>query len=55
MRHLDIVVPQRWFITEAKARIDHPEDLVFDEGTSGAKKALAAIKRCLVFIEISLN
>lgn len=43
MRHLDIVVPQRWFITEAKARIDHPEDLVFDEGTLGAKKALAAM------------
>ena len=43
MRQLDIVVPQRWFITEAKARIDHPEDLVFDEGTAGAKKALAAM------------
>ena len=43
MRHLDIVVPQRWFITEAKARIDHPEDLVFDEGSVGAKKALAAM------------
>lgn len=43
MRHLDIVVPQRWFITEAKARIDHPEDLVFDEGVAGAKKALAAM------------
>ena len=43
MRHSDIVIPQRWFITEAKARIDHPEDLVFDEGSAGAKRALSAI------------
>jgi Family of unknown function (DUF6267) len=43
MRHLDIVIPQRWFITEAKARIDHPEDLVFEEGSAGAKRALNAL------------
>ena len=43
MRHTDIVIPQSWFITEAKARIDHPEDLVFDEGSAGANRALNAI------------
>ena len=43
MRHSDIIIPQRWFITEAKARIDHPEDLVFEEGSSGAKRALNAL------------
>ena len=43
MRQFEIAVPQRWFITEAKARIDHPEDLVFEEGSSGAKRALNAI------------
>jgi hypothetical protein len=30
-------------LTEAKARIDHPEDLVFEEGSSGAIRALEAI------------
>lgn len=43
MRHHDILIPQRWFITEAKARIDHPEDLVFEEGSAGAKRALNAL------------
>jgi len=43
VRHSDIIIPQRWFITEAKARIDHPEDLVFEEGSSGAKRALNAL------------
>lgn len=28
---------------EAKARIDHPEDLIFDEGSSGATRALDAL------------
>ena len=43
MRHSDIIIPQRWFITEAKARIDHPEDLAFEEGSAGAKRALNAL------------
>lgn len=43
MRHLDIMVPQRWFIAESKARIDHPEDFVFDHGSQGAKQALSAL------------
>ena len=30
-------------LTEAKARIDHPEDLVFEEGSAGAIRALEAI------------
>ena len=30
-------------LTEAKARIDHPEDLVFEEGSSGATRAVEAI------------
>jgi hypothetical protein len=43
MRHSDILIPQRWLITEAKARIDHPEDTVFDEGSAGANRALNAL------------
>ena len=43
MRHLDIIVPASWMLSEAKARIDHPEDLVFDEGSRGAKRALKAM------------
>lgn len=43
MRHLDIMVPQRWLLSEAKARIDHPEDSVFDDGILGAKRALSAL------------
>ena len=43
MRHLDIAIPARWFISEAKVRIDHPEDLVFDEGSAGARRALNAM------------
>lgn len=30
-------------INEAKARIDHPEDLIIDDGVAGAKQALAAM------------
>jgi len=43
VRHADILIPQRWFIAEAKARIDHPEDTVFDEGSAGANRALNAL------------
>jgi len=45
MRHLDIMIPERWMISEAKARIDHPEDLVFDERSAGASKALNAMSQ----------
>lgn len=34
---------QQVMLTEAKARIDHPEDLVFEEGSAGARRALEAI------------
>lgn len=34
---------QQLMLTEAKARIDHPEDLVFEEGSAGARRALEAI------------
>lgn len=37
MKILDIL------LTEAKARIDHPEDLVLDYGAAGAKQALNAL------------
>lgn len=37
MKILDVL------LTEAKARIDHPEDLVLDEGAAGAKRALNAL------------
>lgn len=43
MRHFQIMIPESWFLTEAKARIDHPEDLVFDEGSAGAKRAIAGL------------
>ena len=35
-------------LSEAKARIDHPEDLVFEEGSSGAQRALDAMKHAAV-------
>ncbi len=34
---------QQVMLTEAKARIDHPEDLVFEEGSAGARRALEAM------------
>lgn len=41
MRHSEIMIPTRWLLSESiKARIDHPEDLVFDEAGGGARKAL---------------
>ena len=43
MRHHEILIPHRWLLSEAKARIDHPEDLVFEEGSVGAKRALKAM------------
>jgi hypothetical protein len=43
MRHSDILIPQRWFITEAKVRIEHPEDLIFTERSHGARRALNAM------------
>ena len=43
MRHSDILIPQRWFITEAKVRIEHPEDLIFTERSRGAIRALNAM------------
>lgn len=43
MRHSDIIIPQRWFIAEAKARIDHPEDLIFTERSAGVIRALNAM------------
>lgn len=43
MKHLDIMVPQRWFLGETKARIDHPEDAVFDGGAAAALQSLHAL------------
>lgn len=34
---------QQLILTEAKARIDHPEDLAFEEGSAGARRALESI------------
>lgn len=31
-------------LTEAKARIEHPEDLIFDQGLAGAKNAVQILK-----------
>ena len=44
MRHSDILIPQRWFISEAKVRIEHPEDLIFTEQSAGAMRALYAMR-----------
>lgn len=35
-------------LSEAKARIDHPEDLVLEEGSAGAQRALDAMKHAAV-------
>lgn len=44
MRHSEIMIPARWLLSESiKARIEHPEDLVFDEAGGGARKALSGL------------
>ncbi len=43
MKIFEIATPNKKVLAEAKARIDHPEDLVFDEGSSGALRALNAM------------
>lgn len=35
-------------LAEAKARIDHPEDIIFDDGIEGAQRALDAIKHASI-------
>jgi Family of unknown function (DUF6267) len=42
MRINEIRQSSKPILTEAKARIDHPEDLIFTEGPKGALRALAA-------------
>ena len=44
MKIFEIVTPKKRMLAEAKARIDHPEDILFDEGLDGAQRALDAIK-----------
>jgi len=43
MKINEIAIPRKPMLAEAKARIDHPEDLLFDEGVEGAKRALYAL------------
>jgi hypothetical protein len=43
MKIFEIATPRKKVLAEAKARIDHPEDLVFEEGASGATRALNAM------------
>lgn len=43
MKINEITSPKKPLLTEAKARIDHPEDLLFDEGVDGAKRAVSAL------------
>lgn len=45
MKIFEIAQPQRRPLLEARARIDHPEDILFDEnGVAGALRALQAIE-----------
>lgn len=43
MKIFEITKYNKPMLAEAKARIDHPEDLVFEEGSAGAMRALEAI------------
>lgn len=44
MKIFEVAQPRRRKLTEAKARIDHPEDIMFDEnGVEGARRALSAL------------
>lgn len=44
MKINEVAIPRRRKLTEAKARIDHPEDIMFDEnGVEGAQRALSAL------------
>lgn len=44
MKIFEITSPRKPMLTEAKARIDHPEDIMFDEnGIEGAQRALSAL------------
>lgn len=48
MKIFEIATPRKPMLAEAKARIDHPEDIIFDEGIEGARRALEAIKHASV-------
>ena len=48
MKIFEIATPKKRMLAEAKARIDHPEDIIFDEGIEGARRALEAIKHASV-------
>lgn len=43
MKINDIYAARKTQLNESKARIDHPEDLVLDEGSAGASRALKAM------------
>jgi len=43
MKIFEILKNNKRLLTEAKARIDHPEDLLFDEGIEGARRAIDAL------------
>jgi hypothetical protein len=43
MKIFEITKYNKPMLSEAKARIDHPEDLAFEEGSAGALRALEAI------------
>lgn len=43
MKIFEIAINGKRMLSEAKARIDHPEDIIFDEGIAGAQRALNAI------------
>lgn len=44
MKILEVATPRKRKLNEAKARIDHPEDIMFDEnGLEGAQRALSAL------------
>ena len=43
MKIFEIAINGKRMLSEAKARIEHPEEIIFDEGLAGAQRALDAI------------
>ena len=48
MKIFEIATPIKPMLVEAKARIDHPEDIIFNDGIEGAQRALDAIKHASI-------
>ena len=48
MKITEVIATKKTMLSEAKARIDHPEDIIFDEnGLNGAHRALQAVEHAI--------